>query len=391
MPAIAKKREHFHTAKITVLSYISLIASIGTAAIMTIWALYIDSFLNSMALTGLVSTLLTIISFVGYFALIPVIEKSNKGHLFAFSLVLTIICYFLFLFVHTFLFFLMIATALTLAYVLRISSFGIVVKDKSKDKDLAKNEGLFYTCFNIGYVIGPLIAAYLLAKVGFSSIFILGLLTALISLIFFQFSKIKDVHISRKTDKSITKNFYDFFREKERVIPYVIKMGISLWWVLIYVFMPLYIVQQGLKSAMVGYFLFAIAVPLILAEYKFSKLTSRWGYKKLFRWGFVIPLIAAVLSFFTSSILLIMIFLTLASFGLAMTESTIESYFLSIVKKEEINRYFPPFNTSADVGAFIAKLIASLLIVILPFKSIFLLFALFMFIIILFSNKIKEP
>jgi len=95
-------------------------------------------------------------------------------------------------------------------------------------------------------------------------------------------------------------------------------------------------------------------------------------------------------SFYFTSIYYILISLSLASFGMAMLEPTTESYFLNIVKRNEAARFFGPYNTNANVLSFIGKIIASSLLLIFPFKSLFLLFGAFMFFFFLISLKTKE-
>ena len=95
--------------------------------------------------------------------------------------------------------------------------------------------------------------------------------------------------------------------------------------------MPLYIITNNLSEFWIGIFLFATPIPLILLEFKISKHAEKIGYDKLFMAGFLIAGIFSLLCFFTSNIFLIMIYLILASIGLAMLEPTTESYFFKII------------------------------------------------------------
>ena len=154
--------------------------------------------------------------------------------------------------------------------------------------------------------------------------------------------------------------------------------------------MPLFIIRQGLSVSWIGYFLFAVAVPLVLFEYKFSKLVGKKGFKKIFQMGFLIVAVFSFLCFFIGNIYIIMILLTLASIGMAMLEPTTEAYFFDILKKKEELRYYGPYKTKEDVNNFLGKILASSLLIILPFKYIFLLFALFMLIMFFLSSKTKR-
>jgi len=107
--------------------------------------------------------------------------------------------------------------------------------------------------------------------------------------------RIKDLNIKKKPDFNITKNFFAFFKSKDRVISYILGGGVNLWWILIFLFMPLFILRQGLDDLWIGYFLFASMVPLVALTYLFAKKAGKIGFKRIFKIGFLIP---AVLSFF---------------------------------------------------------------------------------------------
>jgi len=76
--------------------------------------------------------------------------------------------------------------------------------------------------------------------------------------------------------------------------------------------------------------------------------------------------------------------------GLAMLESTTESYFFDISKKKEELRFYGPYNTTIDVNQFIGSLLSATLLLVLPFKYIFLLFASFMFFMFFISFKVRK-
>ncbi len=390
MPILIKKRERLLEEKrIKSLAVIRLFVAIGTAIITTIWAIYINSFLNNIAYTGLLTGALTILSFAAYFIFIPLIEKSNKGKLFAYSILLTAITYGLFSLINSLTVFLILAVVLTSIIVIRVSTFGVILKDSTKYTSIAKDEGIIYTLLNTGWLVGPLIGGYTAARFGIPTVFLLGAAFTLIAFLVFKFSTIKDVNIEKNPDNNAFKNFRAFFKDSQRTKAYVIRGGLSLWWVLIYLFVPLYMIQQGMTEIAVGYFLSAAIIPLILLEYKFSSLTEKYSFKKVFQIGFFIAAIFGILTFFLTNTYLLLFSLVLASIGLAMLEPNAEAYFLTLVNKKEVSRFFGPFNTTSEVAALIGKILPALLLFILPFKYVFLFFGLAMLFFSFLSTRIK--
>ncbi len=387
---IRNKKEEFKFTGIEKLTSITIITTLGFAFINTIWAVYMDSFIHSIVLVGFFSSLLTLISFLSYFLFIPLIEKTDKSKIYGYTLLLFTITYILFAINTKFYFFVLLAFVFVILNTLRVTSFGLIVKDKSPKESLSKNEGIVYTFANTSFVLGPLIAGLISSKFGINTVFLLAALFVFSGFILLKITKIRDGNIKKKTDDNILKNFKDFFKSKKRILAYFLRGGVNLWWVLIYLFIPLFIIRNNMTELWIGYFLFAVAVPLILLEYFFGKLAGKIGFKKLFKIGFLIPCILVIICFFMTNIYIILLLLVLASIGLAMLEPTTEAYFFDISKSKEILRFYGPFNTTISINRFIGKIFASILLIFLPFKFIFLLFGAFMFIMFLISFKIKD-
>ncbi|MEJ2267574.1 MAG: MFS transporter [Nanoarchaeota archaeon] len=385
-----KQKETTNLTNIGKLSIIGFIVSMASAIVSTIWAIYMDSFLKSVILVGFISASLTLISFASYFIFIPIIQKIDKAKIYLTTLILYSLTYTLFAINNKFYFFIILAFIITILGTLRVTSFGIIVKDKSSNKNLSKNEGLVYTFSNIAWVLGPLVAGYISERFHLNLIFLLASIFLFVAFILFYFSRIKDGNAQKKIDKNLIKNFIDFFKDKKRVLSYLLGGGVNLWWSLIYLFIPIYIIRNNLETIWVGYFLFAIAVPLIILEFYFSKLAGKIGFKKIFKIGFFIPAICAISCFFISNIYIILGLLVFASIGLAMLEPTTEAYFFDIIKKKDECRFYGPYNTTVEVNDFIGKILSATLLIFLPFKYIFLLFGFLMILLVFLSSKIKD-
>ncbi len=392
MGIIHKQKERIpKTRNIRALISIRFFLALGNAVIMTIWALYLNSFIESTSTIGYISSLLTLISFFSYFAFVPLVEKYDKGKLFSITLFLTAITHLFFAFVtRSLLIVVLISIAAIIIQSIRITVNGIIIKDTQPKKSLSKSEGLMYTFANIAFLIGPLLAGYLSSGSGYSLVFIAGSLFFFAAYFIYKISAIKDQRISKKIDSNIIKNFLDYFKNKNRVIAYLVGGGVQLWWTFIFLFIPLYMKSNNFTTKEIGYFIFATSVPLILTEYYISKKTSKIGYKKIFILGYLITALLCLLSFFISNVFLILVILSLASFGMAFLEPTTEAYFLQILSKNDTAKYFGPYNTNANTTILIGKLIASSILLILPFKYLFILFAAYMLFFFLISFKTKE-
>jgi len=330
---------------------------------------------------------------------VPFIEKRNKSSLYSLSLALYAIIYLIFAINNNLYIFAALAILTTILSTLKITSFGIIIRDKSRETELARNEGVMYTLMNVAWVIGPLLAGILSELLGISFVFVISAIFMILALISFKLSRIKDPNLRKKIDRNIFRNFKEFFRNKDRVLIYILGGGTPFWWALIYLFIPMFIIKSGLEIEWVGFFMFAIAVPLILFEYIFAKLAGKVGFKKMFRTGFFILFLAALSCFLISDISLILgiknIYvilgiLIIASVGAAMCEPTTEAYFFDLMKAKEELHFYGPYNTNLEVSRLFAYSVPSLLLIFFPFKFIFLFFAAGMLFLFFLSFKLRE-
>ncbi|MBU3924251.1 MAG: MFS transporter [Nanoarchaeota archaeon] len=372
------------------LSFVGFLVSLAMTYSDTVWSIYLDSFVNSNVVVGFIAAFLTVVAFSASFFFVPIIERNDKRKLYSFSLFLFIIAYILFAFNRNFYLVIAISVFIMLLYSLKVASFGLLVRDNSSRKMLAPNEGVIYSFFNLSWVIGPLIAGYVFSDFGFRGVFLLSALFAMIGLVFFKFTKLKGRGEKKRIDGNMFKNFLAFFKDGRRTVAYFLGGGVNMWWALIYVFMPLKIIHSGLDGVWIGYFLFAVAVPLIFLEYYFSKLACRCGFKKIFKMGYFLVSLIALICFFVPNIFVVLSLLVLASVGVAMLEPTTEAYFFDILRGTEEYRFYGPYNTAVDFGSFIGKMFSSILLIFLPFQFIFLLFSALTFSLFLLSSRVRN-
>ncbi len=403
---VRKNQGNIILTRIARLAIVGFLTSFAAAFIDTIWAVYMQNSFEkivspsiAIVLVGFFSAFLTIIAFFAFFISVPFIENKNKSRLYSLSLIFYLIVYFLFAINTNPYVFAILAIVTTILTTLRITSFGIIIRDKSKETELSRNEGVMYTLMNIAWVIGPLLSGLLSEILGISFVFVISAIFIFLALISFRVSRIKDSNLRKKIDKHMFKNFKEFFSNKNRVLSYILGGGIPIWWALIYLFVPMFIIKSGLQIEWVGFFMFAIAVPLILFEYIFAKLAGKVGFKKMFRVGFFILFLAALSCFLISdmsvilgikNIYVIMSILALASVGAAMCEPTAEAYFFDLLKGKEELHFYGPYNTNLEVSRLIAYALPSVLLIFLPFKFVFLFFAVIMIAYFFLSFKIKE-
>jgi len=384
------RKPKFYISKIAYLAFVGALLGISFSAVSTIWAPYIEGFVEKAFLVGLVTTLLAAISFLSSFIVIPILEKTNKAKVYFYSLVVILLSYVLFSLIQNFFLFLIVAIVEVIAIVFKFGSFGVMIRNESKLKDIGKSEGLRYTLLNIGYIAGPPLAGFIAAKFGIALVFVFASIVCLVTLFLFSRINIRESTSLTKSDYNLLKNIVSYFSDSARLRAYLLKGGMAVWWGVVYVFFPLLILQKGLGIEWVGIALFGVNLPLLLLEYPITKIADKKGFKIFFVFGFLILAFVSLLVFFSSSIYLIMVLFVISSVGAAFIEPLAEAYFFKITPKTEENKYYAPFLTSLDAGHVVGRAITSIVIASVAFNYLFLFLCFEMLFFVFISLTLKK-
>ena len=373
------------------MSLVRLIVAVGLAAIDTIWALYMESFGLNESTIGFISSGLVLITLFTAFQSTIILEKFREYKVLLLSLVIFIISYLSISLLNNLYVFLLFSVILTITSVLRINSFEILFRDESKEGELNQDEGLMYTLSNVGWSLGPLIASFFMISYGISSVFVAASIFLAIALFLLLFMKIKQPLKKRDIlDSNFKVNFLEFLKKPQLIVAYFMAFGIEIWWALIFIYMPLFIVNSGKSAADVGVFIACATLPLILFEFEAGRFSSRFGFKPFFFLGFIILAICSTLAFFMTDIIYILITLVIASFGMALIEPLQDSYFFKQVTSNEEERFYPIFATANDFGSFVGKFVLAGVLLFLVSSYVYITMALMMFILAIVSLKIKD-
>ncbi len=375
--------------KTTELGISRLILAIGTSAIHTIFTLYMKSFGLTVSEIGFLSAALMIVSLVLSFYTPKIISKYSEYKTLILGLLLYTIAYFLLFYYYNFVLFLVLAFIITIASVLRFITFAIIFKNNTSKKDLNKDEGTLYSLVKGGWLIGPLIAGLISKTYGISYVFLLGSVSSLLSVVLIVLTRPREK--SKKEKPRVVylrKILKEYVKKKGLIVSFLVTAGVGIWWALIYVYIPLFIVKNGLSDMFVGIFLSAIMVPLVLLEFKAGELSRKYGFRKFFFYGYLLLTLILFLCFLYSDIYFVLFLLFLGSFPMAFIEPLEDSFFFSNVTKKEEEEYYPIFSPSRDIGKLIGKLVVAVTLLFLPLNFAYLSISIILGFIALASRNI---
>jgi MFS family permease len=377
--------------KTTHLSLIRMILAIGFACIDTVWVLYMDSFGLSESSIGFISAGLVLVTLAFSFFSTILLEKIDEIKILLYSLIIIGTSYLVISFTDVFWIFILLTVIITMISILKTDAFDILFRDISNDSDLNEDEGLMYTLINVGWLFGPLIAGFILVNFGMDFVFITSSMFIFLGgLILYKMNLEVPKKVRESIDSNIFKNLKEFFSDKKLIVPYVVAAGIEIWWALVYIYVPLFIIKNGLSEMFVGYFLSVVIIPLVLFEFVIGKLSLNYGFRVFFFWGFFLLMVAGVVSYFSPSFYFTLIVLGLASIPMSFLEPIQDSFFFKQISSNDEEKFYPIFATAADFGSFVGKISVAVMLVFMPEKFAYLVIAGFMGILSLVSLKIRN-
>ena len=369
-----------------------LFFSLAYALFDTVWSLHLNSFLNNASYVGVFSGVMTLLSVLCFIFFTPILEKHSEKRIWMLSAFGLVIGYMIFFLSKSIIPLAIAAVFYVVSRVLHHESRGIIVSHSCSRKELGKTEGLFFTTMNIGWVVGPLLAGFIAGKIGVPFVFVFSAIFVLIGVALFKGIALRDyIHRAktRGTLKTTLNNLKTFFSNKKLVLAYFVSGGIAVYWGVVYIYGPLYIIWKGLPSYFVGIFLFAIAVPLVLLEYFIGRIADKYGCKNLFIIGYIILAFFSLLAFLMINIYLSLWFIVLGSIGASLLEGTKETYFFRVVKRSEEEKFYGPYRTHQGLFGALSRFFAAVLLIFFSLQSIFVLLAIEMIIFAVISTRIK--
>ena len=199
------KRRNLSFHPIEKIASIGFVSGLSLASIGTIWAIYLESLLKNPSYVGYLITFFTIITLVSLILTIPIVERKSKTKLFFISLITYFFSLILFSILSNIYAVIALGIITSIIVSIRMTSFGLIVSDKSRKSNISRNEGIIYTFSNLAWLIGPLIAGFVSAKYGMRAVFIVGTVFMFVAILLFKSLKIVDNRAEKRADKNLIK------------------------------------------------------------------------------------------------------------------------------------------------------------------------------------------
>jgi MFS family permease len=150
----------------------------------------------------------------------------------------------------------------------------VLLESCSKDVKTGKIRGAYLTVMNAGYLISPFFAGLVISRWGINSVFLIAaVILAIVTLIaFFRLKRIPNCDVE---DLSFFSLLRKVIQRKNVMRIYYISFLLELFYALMIVYMPLYLLELGFSWSEIGEMFTVMLIPFVLLQYPAGILADK--------------------------------------------------------------------------------------------------------------------
>src|SRR3989344_3541139 len=282
-----------------------------------------------------------------------------------------------------------------LAYVvtnsLVIFCFDIFIEHFSNRNIEGRARGTYLSIINLAWVLMPALAGILVASAGYARAYLIAAVAVTLCglVVITRLRGYSDVNYNRTSWRQAW-NYVKEHHDILRVV--VINFLLQFFYAWMVIYTPIYLHQHiGLSWPTIGIIFTVMLTPFVFLPYTLGKLSDKIGEKKFLITGLICMAMATALLFFikTPTILIWIATLFTTRLGAATVEVMTDVYFFKHIRDSDPS-VISFYRDMYPLAYFIAPLLASVLLIFLPFKALFLILGLIVLSSLFFATRLKD-
>jgi MFS family permease len=270
----------------------------------------------------------------------------------------------------------------------------LYVMDHIGKGELTQMESSRMVYNGLGWLIGPLLGVWLISEVGEAAPFIVSACLSILLMAYYWWLRLGNsvvIVAARRGAPSPLRSIPRFFKQRYMRIAYAITFTRATFWVALFVYGPIYIVEAGLDDWVAGAFLSGVAAILL-----FSPLIRRVADAAGIRRVVIVSLCVIAANLIAIASLgdarpLGIVFWVGAALGGAAIDVVGNIPFMRTVKPRERVAMATVFSTWREMSALVSPLIGALVLAVsLPFQIYYLVIASMCTITALFATRLPR-
>jgi MFS transporter, ACDE family, multidrug resistance protein len=263
-------------------------------------------------------------------------------------------------------------TALALGMTLRVVGvvmltvcLSLYILDHVARHDFNRSEPMriFYSA--TAWMVGPALGAWLGTRFGLWATYLASAVTVLVLLGYFWFLRISEVApltSFRRHSVGPLAHLARFRRQPRLVFAWLASVGRYAWWVMFFVYVPIYVVQQGYGQMAAG-LLTSAGSALLFFLPLFGRCVRRYGIRRVMLTAFTSSGVFTLLFAFSTPVFWIALPLVLAAtLAMVSLDAVSNTPFMLAVRRHERAEMTSVYSTYRDVGEISAPGVFALLL-----------------------------
>lgn len=270
----------------------------------------------------------------------------------------------------------------------------LYVMDYIQKPEFARTESRRMLYNGVAWLLGPLIGIWLWDHGYQLGAFLVSILAATAMLAYFWHLRLGDnpVLVAAKPRKPIhpLTLLPHFFKQKFLRISYLITLSRAIFWVLLYIYGPIYVVEAGLPN-WVGAVLLSAGCAMLFFSHWVRALAERFHTKNVLIFGLCLCggslLMLGVLGEAQKFGLL---FWWTGAWGASMVDVLGNIPFMRTVKPYERTEMTMVFSTWREMSELVTPLIIAIILIMLPFSTVYYVFGGFLLLIAVYARELPN-
>jgi MFS family permease len=245
-----------------------------------------------------------------------------------------------------------------------------------KELIVTESRRIFYS--GVAWVVGPTLGVWLWNESGRWTPLVLAMLAASLALAYFWYLRLGENRVIRQaqsTSVNPLKLIPRYFAQSSLRIAYLITLTRSIFWLSLFIYGPIYVVEAGLPNWMAGG-LISLVSALMLLSPLISKLVHRHGTRLVTQLAQNLCAFALVMLFLTGDPEPIgLLYWIIASIGASALDVVGNIPFMRLVKARERSEMTMIFSTWREMSNLLTPLLVTLVLLVAPIEYFYLLLA----------------
>lgn len=254
----------------------------------------------------------------------------------------------------------------------------LYIMDFIGKKELTKNESRRMLYLGAAWLIGPALGGWFVDRDQAVWVYWISALAAIgVMTLFWRLRLGNDAVIKKATSRSKNpvKSIVRFSQQPNLRIAYLITFSRACFWVLLFVYGPIYVLEAGLPSWVSGLLLSGASGLLFFSPYV-ERLSGRFGTRQvLIGCLVIIGVCVGALGIIGEAQPMGVLFLALASFGGAGMDVLVNIPFMRLVKPRERTEMTTVFTTWRESSSLVTQGVIFLVLLVAPFWVFYFLLA----------------